>query len=302
MFYHLFLAPGPVDCKCGLANRAQRIVGGVETEVNEYPWQAALVFRSGFLGIPFCGGSLVNSRWVEICWYYIPYNSITSYLQILTAAHCVKGMKISSFQVSWSILGDSFGFVVRLFLVNIMLGTSQRVMWGWMLAGFILTLSITRKERWRMTSPCWSWRRMLTMLAILWSDQCVCQQINLRPTLESLPLCQAGEQMLLMVTSLTFFRRLMWLCWPMKNACKYWFLFLHWIVLHHTEMITSMRLMRLMRPCCVLEWLVVARMLVRETLVTFWNILLNSECLCCQEVPWSPARVTEWLQDRTMFR
>ena len=36
-------APG-CECHCGLVQRATRIVGGVETEVSEYPWQAGLVY------------------------------------------------------------------------------------------------------------------------------------------------------------------------------------------------------------------------------------------------------------------
>jgi len=62
-------APPPSGrCVCGKANRATRIVGGVTTEVNEYPWQVALVGQGS--SQVFCGGSLINDRWV------------------LTAAHC----------------------------------------------------------------------------------------------------------------------------------------------------------------------------------------------------------------------
>ena len=60
------------DCYCGLAERATRIVGGEDTEVNEYPWQAGLVTR-GQRDFVWCGGSLISSNWV------------------LTAAHCTAG-------------------------------------------------------------------------------------------------------------------------------------------------------------------------------------------------------------------
>ncbi|CAL4105920.1 unnamed protein product, partial [Meganyctiphanes norvegica] len=60
----------PERCVCGTVNRITKIVGGVTAEVNEYPWQVALVGR-GSSGV-YCGGSLINDRWV------------------LTAAHCIK--------------------------------------------------------------------------------------------------------------------------------------------------------------------------------------------------------------------
>nr|XP_027218648.1 transmembrane protease serine 9-like [Penaeus vannamei] len=51
------------DCPdCGLVNRATRIVGGVETEVNEYPWMVSLVNGGGLYH--FCGGAIISDEWV----------------------------------------------------------------------------------------------------------------------------------------------------------------------------------------------------------------------------------------------
>ena len=49
-----------LDCKCGLAKRSTRIVGGQVTEVNEYPWQVGLVTIHA--SSVWCGGSLVSNR------------------------------------------------------------------------------------------------------------------------------------------------------------------------------------------------------------------------------------------------
>ncbi|KAK1134525.1 hypothetical protein K0M31_007307 [Melipona bicolor] len=56
-----------LPCKCGLTNTQKRIVGGVETQINQYPWMVLMMFRGRF----YCGGSVISSRYV------------------LTAAHCV---------------------------------------------------------------------------------------------------------------------------------------------------------------------------------------------------------------------
>ncbi|KAI4499078.1 hypothetical protein M0802_005944 [Mischocyttarus mexicanus] len=55
------------SCVCGLTNTQKRIVGGVETKVNQYPWMALLKYKKRF----YCGGTIINSRYV------------------LTAAHCI---------------------------------------------------------------------------------------------------------------------------------------------------------------------------------------------------------------------
>jgi len=70
------------DCYCGLAQRGgRRIIGGEQTEVNEYPWQVWLDSTCGV-----CGGSVIGDQWV------------------LTAAHCVECLRTTSeIQV---ILGD----------------------------------------------------------------------------------------------------------------------------------------------------------------------------------------------------
>ncbi|XP_022904920.1 trypsin-1-like [Onthophagus taurus] len=56
-------------CSCGINYKHTRIVGGVVTQVNAYPWVAYLTYNGRF----YCGGSLINDQY------------------ILTASHCVTG-------------------------------------------------------------------------------------------------------------------------------------------------------------------------------------------------------------------
>ncbi|EEB17571.1 conserved hypothetical protein [Pediculus humanus corporis] len=56
------------ECECGRRyDIGSRVIGGEETQPNEYPWAVA-IFRKGKI---FCGGSLINDKYV------------------LTAGHCL---------------------------------------------------------------------------------------------------------------------------------------------------------------------------------------------------------------------
>ncbi|XP_076047466.1 trypsin-1-like [Oratosquilla oratoria] len=72
-------------CSCGKVNRGTRIVGGHETEINEYPWQVGIVKNSSKVLSPFCGGSIIDKY------------------HILTAAHCVDSRNPGDINV---VVGD----------------------------------------------------------------------------------------------------------------------------------------------------------------------------------------------------
>merc|ERR1711963_151326 len=65
-------------CQCGNKGGAAngRIVGGQETEINEYPWQVGLTTSWG--RSPYCGGTLISAS------------------HVLTAAHCVDDGEVDN--------------------------------------------------------------------------------------------------------------------------------------------------------------------------------------------------------------
>jgi len=89
---------GEGDCWCGARMSRSRIVGGQDADINEHPWQAGIVCVTescavlGGLDRPFCGGSLVNSKWVlSAAHCLIPPNSnyelTTADIQVILGDH-----------------------------------------------------------------------------------------------------------------------------------------------------------------------------------------------------------------------
>ena len=56
---------------CGVRFGSTRIVGGHAAEVSEWPWQVGIKDKTMDTKVPYCGGTIINSKYV------------------LTAAHCV---------------------------------------------------------------------------------------------------------------------------------------------------------------------------------------------------------------------
>ncbi|KAG5877870.1 hypothetical protein JTB14_031386 [Gonioctena quinquepunctata] len=58
------------SCSCGQTFQKVRIVGGIETMVNQYPWMAALLYSNRF----YCGASLINNKFLLSAGHCVSFN------------------------------------------------------------------------------------------------------------------------------------------------------------------------------------------------------------------------------------
>ncbi|KAJ8925735.1 hypothetical protein NQ315_009583, partial [Exocentrus adspersus] len=74
---------------CGLIGISNKIIGGENAGIVEFPWMALLLYRTGETIVPNCGGTIINNKY------------------ILTAAHCLSnlptpfvGVRVGDYQLS----------------------------------------------------------------------------------------------------------------------------------------------------------------------------------------------------------
>jgi V8-like Glu-specific endopeptidase len=67
-----YVPSDPATCKCGQRNSGNRIVGGTNALLNEFPWRIGM--KNSLNGGVFCGGSIISPNY------------------IMTAAHCTAGI------------------------------------------------------------------------------------------------------------------------------------------------------------------------------------------------------------------
>lgn len=85
-------------CKCGLAKRATRIVGGVHTEANEYPWQVGFSKNEMIV----CGGSLISNLWILSAAHCFPDESTTGVDVLLGVHNQMNSASITSLKMEIS--------------------------------------------------------------------------------------------------------------------------------------------------------------------------------------------------------
>ena len=62
IIFYIFFSTSSNCTSCGRTNLSERIVGGNETEIHEFPWHVGII-KSNQIGLrPFCGGTLISEK------------------------------------------------------------------------------------------------------------------------------------------------------------------------------------------------------------------------------------------------